>query len=405
MNLLIKWLIYVILISCIFSQELNINMLTDIVIQHNSILKLSKKNIDAKSAQLIQSRKFSNPSVSIESDFGIESEISGMLTQDILLGGKRKQNIQLREFELKLAKLEYDEQKSHVLNEAYRLFIEILFYQEMKSLQKNRILISEELLEAVKKKVIAGKFSPVEASRAKIQLYQEKIKLLKIENQLPNAWNSLSTFYEGDNLIYNIAVGHLSDLYHFSTPFKIDDKFKINQAPEIVQANIQIQIQNIKVKLEKSKIIPDLVFGTGIKKNELGNSFQLGVSFPVPLFNQNSGNIKQEISVLEMTQFGLITIKNNINSQIENIVNSLNEIKSEIILLETMIIPEANSAYSIIMDGYMNGRYTYLEVVDAKEMWFQSQIQYLNALQHYHNKTWEINRILGKTNHSFLGEN
>ena len=45
MNLLIKWLIYVILISCIFSQELNINTLTDIIIQHNSILKLSKKNI------------------------------------------------------------------------------------------------------------------------------------------------------------------------------------------------------------------------------------------------------------------------------------------------------------------------------------------------------------------------
>ncbi len=141
MNLLIKWLIYVILISCIFSQELNINTLTDIIIQHNSILKLSKKNIEAKSAQLKQSRKFSNPNLSIEFDFGIESEIGGMLTQDILLGGKRKQNIQLREFELKLAKLEYDEQKSQVLNEAYRLFIEILFYQETKSLIFRRKLI------------------------------------------------------------------------------------------------------------------------------------------------------------------------------------------------------------------------------------------------------------------------
>ncbi|MBC8197905.1 MAG: TolC family protein [Candidatus Marinimicrobia bacterium] len=405
MNLLIKWLIYVILISCTFSQELNINTLTDIVLQHNSILKLSKKNVEVKTAQLKQSRKFSNPNLSIESDFGIEPEISGMLTQDILLGGKRKQNIQLREFELNLAKLEYDEQKSQVLNESYHLFIEILFYQEMKSLQRNRILISEELLEAVKKKVIAGKFSPVEASRAKIQLYQEKIKLLKIENQLPNAWNSLSTFYEDNSLSYNIAVGHLSDLYHFSTPFKINNEFNINIAPKIVQANIQIQIQNIKVKLEKLKIIPDIEFGTGIKKNELGNSFQLGVTLPIPLFNQNNGNINRELSVLEMTQLELIKIKNDINSQIENIINSLNEIKSEIILLETMIIPEANSAYSIIMDGYMNGRYTYLEVVDAKEMWFLSQIQYLNALQDYHNKTWEINRILGRTNHSFLGEN
>ena len=41
MNLLIKWLIYAILISCILSQELNINTLTDIILQHNSILKLS----------------------------------------------------------------------------------------------------------------------------------------------------------------------------------------------------------------------------------------------------------------------------------------------------------------------------------------------------------------------------
>jgi cobalt-zinc-cadmium efflux system outer membrane protein len=275
----------------------------------------------------------------------------------------------------------------------------------MKSLQENRILVSEELIEAVKKKVLAGKFSTVEESRAKIQLYQEKIKLLKIENQIPNMWNSLSVFYENDNLIYKTALGHLSDLYHFSTPLKVNEKIKLEQAPEITQINVQIQIQKLKVKQKKSNAIPDIELGAGIKNNDFGNTFQIGVSFPIPIFNQNIGNINRQISEFEMSQFELIAIKKEINSQIENLFNSLNEIKAEIVLLETIILSEANSAYSIIMDGYINGRYTYLEVVDAKEMWFQSQFQYLNALQDYQNKTLEINRILGKTNHLLLGEN
>ena len=78
--------------------------------------------------------------------------------------------------------------------------------------------------------------------------------------------------------------------------------------------------------------------------------------------------------------------------------------ESEIAILEEDIIPEAQDAYTIITDGYLNGRFTYLDVVDSQKMWFQSREQYVNALKDYHTNFYELDNITGSTNHTNFKE-
>ena len=44
---------------------------------------------------------------------------------------------------------------------------------------------------------------------------------------------------------------------------------------------------------------------------------------------------------------------------------------SQIDILKNDIIPESQAAYTTISEGYLNGRFTYLDVVDAQRMWFE----------------------------------
>ena len=70
---------------------------------------------------------------------------------------------------------------------------------------------------------------------------------------------------------------------------------------------------------------------------------------------------------------------------------------SKIVILENDIIPEAQTSYTTISEGYLNGRFTYLDVVDAQRMWFESREQYIGALKNYHINILELNCIMGNT--------
>ena len=170
MKLYQRCLAGIIIITTIFSQELNISTLEELIMGGNLSLKISEKEIEIKSELHRQSKTYPNPKIGIESNLESNSEISGMLTQTIITGGKRKHNIQLHALELNLSKLENENKKLTILNEAISIFAEILLLQESELLQQDRIKISEQLLEAVNKKVTAGKLSPAESSRAKIHL-------------------------------------------------------------------------------------------------------------------------------------------------------------------------------------------------------------------------------------------
>ena len=285
MKLYQRCLIGIILLSTIFSQDLSISTLEEIIIRGNSSLKSSEKGIERKSALLSQSRAFPNPEIEIETGLGNNSEKSGVLTQTIMISGKRKHNIRLHDLELSVSKLEYESKKLTILNEGFSVFAEILLLQESKILRQDRIDISEVLLEAVDKKVTAGKLSPAERSRARIQLFQEQSKLRKINTSLSIAWKTISVFWENENLKFDFANGNLTELPQFS------NKVNLTNSPELHKSELMIEIQKTNFKLEKANAIPNIDFAAGIKNEFQRNSYSLGLSIPLPFFNRNKGNI------------------------------------------------------------------------------------------------------------------
>ncbi len=174
MQIFIRYIICTTLSSLAFSQQLDITLLEKLVIEGNPDLLANKKNIDISIGQLEQSKTLPNPEIDFESGAGIDPETVGMVSQTILLGGKRKKKITLTELELKKVRLEYESLKQTILAEAFREFVVILHLQENKILQQDRISVAKDLLNAVSRKVEAGKLSPAEKSRAKIQLIQEQ---------------------------------------------------------------------------------------------------------------------------------------------------------------------------------------------------------------------------------------
>ena len=119
MHSIYRYILCTIFTSLVFCQTLDIETLERLVVDGNPHLTAGLQQlIEAQSGKLEQSRKYSNPEFEFESGIGFDPEISAMLSQSIPLGGKRKQEIVLRNLQLKQARLEYDILKQEKLEEA-----------------------------------------------------------------------------------------------------------------------------------------------------------------------------------------------------------------------------------------------------------------------------------------------
>ena len=394
-----RYIICTILTSLGVSQQLDISTLERLVIEQNLELLSNSKQIEIAKGQLEQSRILPNPIMKFESGTGVEFETTGMISQTIILGKKRKLKIKLNELYFNKERLEYEILKQAKLTEVFKAFVSILHLQEILILQKDRITVADNLMNAVSRKVEAGKLSPAEKSRARIQLFQERLKLRSIEKSLQTAWNSISVLWGDEKSPFNQAIGDLSLLRDI--PILIS----LEMAPDIQIFKLSLDIQQQKIQSEKAEAIPDLDLGAGLKRSNIQrNTFQVGLSIPLPIFNRNQGNIKSAISELEQAQLELKRIESQLKTDVSNFQAQLENLVSEITIIDDDIIPEAQNAYTIITDGYLNGRFTYLDVVNSQEMWFQSREQYVNALKDYHTNLFELDRITGNTNYTNFKE-
>jgi len=390
----------IMLLSTVFGQSLDLSTLSGLILDKNNSLKSSEKEIDIKASALEQSKMFDNPTVEFEKAFGVESEISSTMNQSIPLGRKRKHNIRLHELKWDLAKLDYLDLKSQILTEAFTIFVEILQLQECLLLLETQMDISKELVTAVEKKVMAGKLSTAELSRVKIQYYQEKSYLREIENSIQDIWRKLTTYWGETQQPFTQVSGEISTLFDFPTNISFKNSY------EYQRAAIQVEIENSHVDLEKSNRIPDVELLAGMKKIDSSEkTFQLGLSIPLPIFNRNTEHINEVKLQREKLNLYLSDVSIKIKTEISNIQRKLTKLETEIKVLRDEIIPEANSAYLVIYDGYLNGRYTYLDIVDAKKMWNQTKTQLLNTLTEHQIEIMKLNHISGNINKNMLGEN
>ena len=67
----------------------------------------------------------------------------------------------------------------------------------------------------------------------------------------------------------------------------------------------------------------------------------------------------------------------------------------EVILLKNDVLPEADSAYELIFEGYREGKFALLDVLVAQRTVFDARLQYIEALLSYHSSRANVERLIG----------
>lgn len=322
-------------------------------------------------------------------------ETSVRLSQEVLLGADRLKRKQVAGFEKELAGWDYESARLDVLTGVTQAYVTVLEAQRQVQLQEELVGISLELYQTVKSQVQAGKVSPLAETRARVQLSNTQIDLRRARQNLEAVQGNLVSFWGEEDPQFKVVTGKLD--MEETLPELEDLSAYIERNPDVARWMTEIAHRESIVGLEKARQIPNPSIGGGyLRFNDVdAEALSVGISIPLPVFNLNRGNIKAARYQVRQAETDQIAARVEAKRALQSAYRSVEAARQEVILSEDEVLPGSQRALEAAQTGYRQGKFDYLEVLDAQRTLFTSRTRYIQALGEYNRAVAEVERLIG----------
>lgn len=387
-------------------QTLTLQQALVLALEKNPELAVFSADIRAADGRRLQASLLPNPEVGVEfenvagsGDFsGAQSaETTLQLSQLIELGGKRGQRVRVADHSRTVAGLDYEAKRLEVFRAVAQEFITVLGAQRRLLWAEEAVRLTEKFEPSARKRVEAGAASPVELTRFNLQIATAKIERDQIQRDLATARKRLAALWGSNEPGFEQVVGDLEKLPAAPTLEESDQR--LAQTPALKRWESEQARREAAVKLERANATPDVTVGAGYRHfNDPSESAAVfSLSVPLPLFNRNQGAIREARAEADKAAAERRTTEVRLRSDLRVAFDNLTSAKSQIVALKDTILPQAKDAFEKVNEGYLAGRFNYLEVVDAQNTLIEANVRYIEALSAYHQAVADIEGQTGRS--------
>ena len=379
------------------AEPLSLAKAIELALEGNPEVAAAKRQWEATEGQVLQGRSRPNPELaySLEDTRSKTRTQSWQLNLPVELGGKRAARTKAAEKTREQAQAQLAELQATVRANVAAAYFDVLTAQERLVLARDSAALAKSSTDTVSKRVAAGKVSPVEESKARVAEAGVRVELAQAASEQRNALSRLFALLGRIDAPYTVLEGKAENLP--SVPSLADLQPLISSAPGVVLARIEVDRRKALTALEQSKRVPDVTVSVGMQRsNETQRNVLLfGVSVPLPVFDRNQGNLLEALKLEDKARDELQAASVRLHSEVAQGQERLSTITAEVQSLKQDVLPGAKSAYDAATIGFENGKFNFLEVLDAQRTYFTAKSQYLKALGEAHRAAADIDRLLG----------
>ena len=367
-------------------------------------LTAAERDVGIARGQRIQAGALINPDVSYEQDDSFGSGVyrgtrsantTLQVSQMFELWGKRDARVSAGQAGLDAAGIGRQAIRLEVLSETAVAFVSVLGLQR-------RIQILEEQVEAINKltpllqrRVEAGASSIAETGRAEVASALVKADLERTKSTLATARRELAILMGDTAPKFGAVSGRLDAVGRPPSFQSVVAAIEAN--PQLVRWKAIYAQRNAELLLARLKPYPDVTVAAGWRKyNDTGDSaVRLSLSMPIPVFDQNQGNILSAQESLAKTAAERQGNRNTLVVIAGRAYDSLTGSLRELAILRESAIPKSKEAADAIFEGYGQGRYSLLEVLDSQASVAQARLREQEAQQNFHVAVATIEGLVG----------
>ena len=384
--------------------SISLDEATALALQANPDIAVALSGREVESGQALQAATRPNPTLSAQvEDLRSRNRISTLLiSQPLETAGKRDKRIAAADANLAIADADIRIAQAEISAKVYAAFYKVLAAQQAQSLATELLQIATTSKETTAKRVLAGKVSPVEETKAKVAEAGLKIELATANQQLSSAKKRLTSLWsKGLDPAETIAFTVVGELDKFNKlPALSDLAAQLPNSPRLKKASLAITQKQALSEIEKSKQTPDVTISLGARRNEeLGGITQalIGLSVPIPLFDKNQGNLQSAKAREVQSQDEKTALENQLQTELAIAYARWQSQIEAIATYRQDILPGAQSAFDAARKGFDFGKFSFLEVLDAQRTLFQTKTQFIQTQASAHQAEADIQSILGVT--------
>ncbi|MBU2284921.1 MAG: TolC family protein, partial [Gammaproteobacteria bacterium] len=233
------------------SLTLTLRQAVGIALARNPELAAASSEIDAVDGARLQAGTRPNPELSfLQEDTRRETRTTTVqINQPIELWGKRDARIAAADRALDAARSDLNSRQHAVRAAVITAFFDLLAIQERVRVAETSLSLSQRSSDAASKRVLAGKVSPVEETKARVAEAGIRIELAQVRGEQGGARARLSAAM-GQPLGNFVLQGSLADLPVVPSEEVLRSNFEL--APSVRRAQLEVERRKALSEVEKS---------------------------------------------------------------------------------------------------------------------------------------------------------
>jgi outer membrane protein, heavy metal efflux system len=381
--------------------DVSLDEATALALQANPAIAVALSGREVESGQALQAQARPNPTLSAEIE-DLRSRYRNstfLISQQLETAGKRDMRMAAADANLAMADADIAIAQAETSAKVYAAFYQVLAAQHAQTLAAELLQIASTSKDTSAKRVLAGKVSPVEETKAKVAEAGAKIELANANQQLTAAKKRLSGLWGKGLDSSESAFTATGELENFKTiPALSDLMAQLPASPQLKKSSLAITQKQAFSNIEKAKQTPDVTLSLGAKRNEeLGGITQaiIGLSIPIPIFDKNQGGLQSAKAREIQSQDEKTALENQLATDLADAYSRRQTQMEASQMYKNDILQGAQSAYEAARKGFEYGKFSFLEVLDAQRTLFQAKTQYIQTLALARLAEADMQQILG----------
>lgn len=361
-------------------------------------LAAASRQVEAARAAAQQAGAWRNPelSVTVEDARSEARTTTVMVGVPLELGGKRQARLTAAARAVGLAEAELRRARAELRAGVAQAFFAALVAQERLTLADGAVAIAARAAEAAGRRVAAGKVSPVEATRARVDLAQARLERAEAQGELRMAHHALAALLGDVAPAFGRVQGE-ARAWPERPGFEALSA-QIDEAPALMAAQAEVDRRAALVAVERSKASPDVMLSLGSKRDASTGRSQavLGLALPLPLFDRNQGSVVEASRLADQARDVQQLARLTLLAELQEASIRLTGAQAALQALQDTVLPAAQEAHDAASRGFEAGKFGFLEVLDAQRTLLQARARYLNTLAAAHQAAATLDRITGR---------
>ena len=321
------------------------------------------------------------------------------VSQRLELGGKRNARIGFAGRSTDLASLEYEAARLDLARDVVLALAEAAAAARNLGVAQERTRLAAETLRAVRGRVEAGKDPLLQARRVEVARATAEIAADRARREAETALVTLAVLIGVSRVELAPGQAWFDQLGAApKPPAPADPMIRMTANPDLAKLEATIAQQRANLAVQRANAVPDVTLQGYVRRFQDGRetAFVAGASIPLPVTDRNQGGIARAQAELLRAEADAERGRLALVASFIIAERRTEEARRAVQSLRRDALPAAEQAARFAAGGFAEGKFSYLEVLDAQRALSDVRAQLNDALREFHARRAETQRLRGQ---------